>query len=311
MGSSRRTTGDINILAMLDGQVPGRRLRAVPAAFRYGAAGVLACSLLATLAWLVRDDTPAPGAGRDGAAQASLHHDAASRDSVAIGVPTDTAAQSAGAGAVATREAHAAGGQDAAVIVMQRGGNPQARDSIPVAVPAMRTVTAPEAPTAEAPAPLPGQAAASGLSATTPTRGAVIIDVPQPAPAAVPPAAQAATPVVPAQAAAGMAGAHAQPAGGHHAPARTAQTAPPTRPQPGSQRMPARAPSLAHTEPMPSRQKRGAAATRPASPAAVDTDVAVISAILEHTGARNEAAGAAPTSLCTDRPCATHMPSRQ
>jgi hypothetical protein len=163
-----------------------------------------------------------------------------------------------------------------------------------------------------APPAIPGDAAATGLSATAPAHGAVIVDLPQPAPAAVPPVTESATAGgVPAHAATGMAVAHAQPAAGRPAPTRTAQAAPPARTQPGSRPVPARAPSLAHAEPTPTRQKRGSAATRPASPAAVDTDVAVISAILQHTGARNEATDAARTAPCTDKPCATHMPSRQ
>jgi hypothetical protein len=346
MGSPRRTTGDINILAMLDGQAPGRRLRAVPAAFWYGAAGVFACSLLATLAWLVRDGASAPDAGRDGAAQASLHHDAADRAPAAPAVPLDTAAR--GAGATAARDAHAAGAQDAVLIVTQLDGNPESRDGVPVTLPGMRTVPAagasavqvsaaeasaaqvsaaqvsaagasapatapPPVPVPASPA-IPGHAAASGLSATAPAHGAVIVDLPQPAQAAVPPLTESATAGgVPAHAATGMAAAHAQPAAGRPAPTRTAQTAPPARTQTGSRPVPARAPSLAHTEPTPTptRQKRGSAAPRPASPAAVDTDVAVISAILQHTGARNEATDTARTAACTDRPCATHMPSRQ
>jgi len=71
MSSSRRATGEINILAMLDGQAPGRRLLALPAGVWYGAAGVLACFLLVALAWLVRGATPTRDAGKAGAAQAS------------------------------------------------------------------------------------------------------------------------------------------------------------------------------------------------------------------------------------------------
>ena len=62
MSTSRRATSEINILAMLEGQAPGRRCRALPVVVWYGAAGVLACSLLVAIACLVRGATPA----RDG-----------------------------------------------------------------------------------------------------------------------------------------------------------------------------------------------------------------------------------------------------
>ena len=66
--------------------------------------------------------------------------------------------------------------------------------------------------------------------------------------------------------------------------------------------------SLAHADPA-LRQKR--AATRVPSSAAVDTDVALISAILQHTGTRNEAADGAGTAPCADKSCSPRLPSRQ
>jgi hypothetical protein len=58
MSASRRTSGEVNILAMLDGlgsRPRGRRIR-----LWYGAGGMLACALAGVLAWTVR--APAPEA---------------------------------------------------------------------------------------------------------------------------------------------------------------------------------------------------------------------------------------------------------
>jgi hypothetical protein len=221
MSSSRRTNGEINILAMLDGHAPGRRIFARPAVLWYGAAGAAACSLLVVLAWLVRGETPARDTATAGAAQITQHPPAGS--------------------AAATYAA---------------------RDSIQVAVPSMHTTLAEETP----------------LPATT--RGAVIVDVAPPTPAVIPAPAVAAAP------------AHA---GAHHTQAR-----------PQASRS---TPSLAHADPAP-RQKRTAYRTTPSS-ASVDTDVALISAILQHTGTRNEATDAAGTAACADKSCNPRLPSRQ
>lgn len=238
MSPSRRTNGEINILAMLDGQAPGRRLRARPAVFWYGAAGVAACSLLVALAWLVRGGTPARDTA--GAAQAALH-------------PATAPAGTAAAPVTHPENVYAA------------------RDSIPVSLPDMHT-----APAGDEPVP-----------ATA--RGAVIVDVAPPAPASEPPSALGArTPAAPAHVAA------------HH---------PAARPQPASRPMPSQAPSLAHADTAP-RPKRAASRTG-ASSAAVDTDVALISAILQHTGTRNEAANGAGAAACADKSCNPRLPSRQ
>lgn len=271
MSSSRRTTGDINILAMLDGQASGRRPRVLPAALRYGAAGVLACSLIATLVWLVQDDAPARDGGKDDAAQASLHAGAAG--------PTAHPAD-----ATAPRDTQPAGTHDVELVVTQRDDLFPARDGTPASVPGKGTAPAAETSASSAPGrvfpPLPVNA--------TP-RGAVIIDMRQPATAA------------PAHAA----------ADGHATTHTTAQAAPPARTPAGSQKAPARTPTLARTVPTTSHQKRGTAASRTVSPSTVDRDVAVISAILQHTAARSEAADTAPASACPDKSCATRMPSRQ
>ena len=262
MSSTRRPGGDINILAMLDGQTPGRRLRALPAVFWYGAAGVVACSLLVVLAWLVRGAAPA-------------------RDT-----------QAAGAAQVALRPGTARPGTAAAT----RGA---ARDGMSVTVPSMHT-----APAEEAPAPAIAH-------------GAVIVDV---APPSVPPSAlAAATPATPAHAVPG-ATSRPQPAAAAPTPTRTTAAAvPPARPQPAYRTAPPQTPLLAHGE--PPRQKRAAAASRARPPSAtVDTDVALISAILQHagtgtgTGTGNDAADAADaagTSACADKSCKPRSPPRQ
>jgi hypothetical protein len=268
MSPSRRATGEINILAMLDGQAPGRRLLALPAVVRYGAAGVLACALLVALAWLVRGATPAHDAGTAGAAQASAQPSQSMQPTRPAQSPRP-----------------APGGGDAV----------NARDSLAVDVPSMRATLAAEAPVS---VPAPDVAASPG--ATGPTHGAVIIDLPQPAP----PMASA-MPV--------------------HTPAGTETTRsvardvarlaatppiPSARPQPAPRKNPSRA--LAHADTAPPRQKRTAGASRSTpSTATVDTDVAVISAILQHTGTRNEAADGAGAAACADKPCGPRMPPRQ
>jgi hypothetical protein len=221
MSSSRRTNGEINILAMLDGHAPGRRIFARPAVLWYAAAGVVACSLLVVLAWLVRGETPARDTATAGATRSAAHD--------------------------AETPAYAA------------------RDSIQVAVPSMHT------------------APADDTLVPAPSRGAIVVDVAPPAPAMVPaPAAAAPTPAAPAHTAA------------HHTPVHPQASRP--------------APSLAHADPAP-RQKR--AGSRAATSATVDTDVALISAILQHTGTRNEAAEGTETAPCADKSCNPRLPSRQ
>ena len=231
MSSSRRTTGEINILAMLDGQAPGRRLLALPTVVWYGAAGVLACSLLVALAWLVRGAAPAHGVDTAGTAQASARTSQSTQPSQSSRPAPDMAASPDAAG---------------------------------------------------------------------PARGAVIIDLPQPTPATA-----SAMPVH------APAGRETTRAAARHA--ATHPATPPTsstRPQPALRTNPAQA--LAHADPPPPRQKRTAGASRTTpSPPTVDTDVALISAILQHTGTRNEAADGAGTAACTDKPCAPRMPHRQ
>jgi hypothetical protein len=248
MSSSRRTTGDINILAMLDGQASGRRPRVLPAALRYGAAGVLACSLAATLVWLVQEDAPARDRRRDEAAQASLHSGASG--------PTARAA-----GATALRDTQPPGTHEVELVVTQRDDLFPARDSMPASVPGEGS----------APAATPAFTAATAI------------------------------PAAPAHAA----------ADGHATTHPTAQAAPPARTPTGSQKAPARTPSLARTAATTPHQKRGTAASRTPSPPSVDRDVAVISAILQHTAAHGEATDVGPAPGCPDKSCGTRLPSRQ
>jgi hypothetical protein len=253
MSPSRRATGEINILAMLDGQAPGRRLRALPLVVWYGAAGVLACSLLVALAWLVRGAAPAHDPHEAGTTQASAQP-----------------AQST-----------------------QPPPSPRPAPGSPaVDVPGRRATLATEMPVS---VPAPDMAASP---ATGPARGAVIIDLPQPAPAiasAMPVRASAGTETTRPTA--------------RHAATHT-PSIPSARPQPALRTTSPQ--GLAHADPAPPRQKRTAGATRATPPSAtVDTDVALISAILQHTGTRNEAADGAGTAACADKPCGPRMPPRQ
>jgi hypothetical protein len=263
MSSSRRTSGEINILAMLDGQAPGRRLLALPVVVWYGAAGVLACSLLVALAWLVRGAAPAHGADTADTAQASAR-------------PSQPAQP-------------APAGRDAGTARSSLG------DSLAVDVPSMRA-----SPATEVPVSVPAPDMAASPDAAGPARGAVIIDLPQPAPAMA-----SATPVRT------LAGTETARAAARHAAAHpVTPSIPSARPQPAFRTSSSQA--LAHADPAPPRQKRTAGAARAAaSSSTVDTDVALISAILQHTGTRNEAADGAGTAACADKPCGPRMPPRQ
>ena len=263
MSPSRRATGEINILAMLDGQAPGRRLRALPAVLRYGAAGVLACSLVVALAWLVRGATPARDAGTAGAAQASAGLSQAAQPTQASRTAPDS----------------------------RDTGNP--RDSLAVDVPSLRPALAVERPVS---VPAPDMVASPAPAAG----GAVVIDLPQPV--------AATESAIPVRARAGTETARAP---AHHAVTHaTSPSIPSVRPQPVLRTSSSQA--LAHADPSPPRQKRTTGAARATAPSAtVDKDVALISAILQHTGTRNEAADGAGTATCADKPCRPRMPPRQ
>ncbi|MCS0582705.1 hypothetical protein NX784_14015 [Massilia pinisoli] len=262
MSSSRRATGDINILALLDGQARGRRFRARPV-FWYGTAGVLACSLLVALAWLVRNATP------------PRHKD------------------TAGANASVAHEVHA---------TVAPGGGTAARAS---AFAIEHDVNAALAAETSAQPPASARAVAEpGAHASATIRGAVIVDLAGPTspPSIATPSIATPPPAAPPHSTADMTPSRAQPPAVHH---------PATRAQPASRTVTNQAPVLAHAGGVPPRQKRATAA-KTTPPATIDTDVALISAILQHTGAPHEAAAdGAITPPCADRSCGPRMPSRQ
>lgn len=275
MSPSRRTSGDIPILAMLDGRASGRRSGARPRLLWYGAGGMLACALLAVLAWLVR------GTARE--------RDAASPFVAAV-TPAPPAARPESTGwsprastpiteAVQERNTHGA-----AVVDLTQTGP---------AVPSSVVSVAPSAPPAGRRADAP--AARSAQEVAPGTAGA--LRAPRIAAAApVVASAASATPATPPR----------------PVPARRAASRP--GPLRTSTQVAAQAPSPAHADARAARHKRSPAATRaPAQvPSNVDTDVAVISAILLHTGTRagGDAADAAATAPCADSSCDPHMPSR-
>lgn len=254
MSSSRRATGDINILALLDGQSSGRRLRARPL-FWYGTAGVLACSLLVALAWLVRSAT----APRD--ADAAVAHGAHTNPA-----PSNPATTVRDIGSALDHDVNAA-------LAAEASAQPLAS----------------------------ARASAEARMPSSSTAGdAVIVDLA----GSTPPAPIATLPTVPAHGTAGVATPRAQPSAVHH---------PAARPQPAYRAVPPETPALAHAATVPPRQKRAASRTTPPI-ATVDTDVALISAILQHSGAPREAASAADAAAmpaCADKSCGPHMPSRQ
>lgn len=236
MSTPRRSGADVNILAMLDRHAArprARRWLAWPMAAWYGAAGVLACGLLAGLAWAVHD------AGGDGGG---------AHDTVAI-VPAPAPAPATVA--------------DAAAVPVP------AFEAAAVASPALAPVARP----AQQPATQP----------------------------VLPPAPQADTVL---QAVAAPAPSPAQRPDGRHAGERSAASLTPQRvlvhtPAPRSHPALPGARVLAHALPLPSRQqtsrarpsaataKKGAAGATPA----VDNDVALISAIIEHVNSHGQAAG--------------------
>jgi hypothetical protein len=246
MSSTRRSAGEVNILDMLDrqanGPLPRRMLRRVlnrPAPFWYGAAGLLVCTLVGTLAWLARDGTAAAvDTAQAGSIKPAVEAPAA---------PSDTV------------------------------GNP------PLVASAGGPVPAPEA------APEgPLQAAAAA--------GATIVDLPPPGePEAPAPAVVAPAHVLPPQQAAGRIATQAVP----RDPPRPAAHAVPAKAAPHA----GRAAALAHTEAAGARSRRQPAPAKAAS-SAVDTDVALISAIIQHAANRQEA----EESGCADKACGARKP---
>jgi hypothetical protein len=241
MSSPRRAGAEVNILAMLDGQEGkplSRRVLALPKAGWYRVAGVLACVLLGTLTWLVRD----PGSGRELAR-------AAGREAVAS-LPTPILP-----------------------------GPPAAPD------PVLAPPPAPVPPVHEVP--------------EVPAQGATIVNVSPPEPAEAPPAVPPKPAEPPLRMATGHGGVQRQAA---PKPA-LAHAAPTPRPHGAIAR---NATAQTRHEP-PARAKRGTAAKPGAAPAAVDTDVALISAIIQHVNSRGELKEGAD---CGAKPCSAKMPNK-
>jgi hypothetical protein len=249
MSATRRAVSETNILAMLDRQastaLPQRVLRsalAMPAVFWYGAAGVLVCGMVATLAWLAHDSgTPAV---------------------------VDTAL----AGAITPGPARAA----KVAAVLTPATDP---DSVTASVTAH--VPAPAPASASVPAPVPAQ-----VSAPAPKAGATIVNV---APAAAAELAQASP--------APAAGLPQRQQPGHIAP-RELQREP--------QRLAAHAAMARTALPRATARSRRHPAPAKAAVPAVDTDVALISAIIRHAATRQETQEAA----CADRACGPRMPAK-
>lgn len=214
MSSSRRTGGEINILAMLDGQArkPGPLAR-LPRAAWYGSGGVLACALVGVVAWLVHDQA---GSGFEGRVPAGP-------PVVPLEIVSETVPNPALQ--VDPPRAHGAAVVDVAAAASDTASAAQApvpgRPGTPVVIPVSAPVNAPVSTAASAP----------------PTRTAA------------------------------------------HAPPRVQPRAPAAR----SVLAEARQPASAHA-------RRPAAAVQKAkpAPAPVDTDVALISAIIQHVNQRGE-----------------------
>jgi hypothetical protein len=321
MSSSLRTHGEINILAMLEGRArrssPGR-VAALPATLWYACTAVLACTLVGGLAWLahVADDRARAGVAADTAVLAPAPDSArnaapdtdATPPETRIAVPRDRAAiQPAPPMPTGTGAALAAASTDA---------------SSDMAASASAGMSTPPA----------GDAAADGIagSASGPvaardTGGAdSFADL-----RARPPAHPAAMAPAGTSSPSAYAAAHARPAAhaGHavHADAipRAPVAAPGTPPRAtASDRATfASIPTRAGT---PGRNpRRGPAAAAKATTTDVDMDVALISAIIQHTGhgempdartatdrtGTSGASGAAGAS-CPDRSCGPRMPDR-
>ena len=231
MSSSRRTGGEINILAMLDGQArkPGPLAR-LPRAAWYGSGGVLACALVGAVAWLVHDQA---GSGFEGRVPAGP-------PVVPLEIVSETVPNPA-----------------------LQVDPPRAHGAAVVDVAAAASDTASAAQSAPPQAPVPGRPG-------TP----VVIPVSAPVNAPVSTAASA-------------------------PPTRTAAHAPP-RVQP---RAPAARSVLAEArQPASAHARRPAAAVQKAkpAPAPVDTDVALISAIIQHVNQRGEVKDGA--AKMTNRP---------
>jgi hypothetical protein len=162
------------------------------------------------------------------------------------------------------------------------------------AAPAADVETVGNAPlVASAGGPPAAAEAASGVPTAT---GATIVELAPPSePEAPAPAVVTPAHALPPQQAAGRIASRTMP----HDPPRPAAHAVPAKPAPRA----GRGPTLVHAEPAGARSRRQPVPAKPAAPD-VDTDVALISAIIQHANARQEA----EEGGCTDKPCAARKP---
>ena len=156
MSASRRTSGEVNILAMLDGL--GSRPRGRRTRLWYGAGGVLACALAGMLAWMVRE--PALEARPRPAALA-----------LELPAPAATAPASASASASA-----ASGGATIVNLPAVSSADAGPALALPQAVPAQNHAVA------NAPAHVPDHATAPKTAATHPPLARPGVAIARPAP---------------------------------------------------------------------------------------------------------------------------------
>jgi len=238
MSSSRRSSSDVSILAMLDGL--GTRPRARRTLLWCAMGGTLACALVGTLAWMAHDPAPAT-----------------EPPVVALALPAPAATAAA---------------------------NEAAQVSAQTASPVVAQVT-PPAP----PRPDPAPAALSAAPG-----GATIVNLPTLSGAdATPALAATALP----------AAAHAAP---HAVPAPKHPPVPALRTEPVRQTGRANVAAIrgaAH----PAAKRHAGASRAVTAPAVVDTDVALITAIMQHAANGRDGVD---DSGCSDKSCTAHTPAR-
>nr|WP_314547286.1 hypothetical protein [uncultured Massilia sp.] len=268
MSSSRRSNGEISILAMLDGKSRrslSRRLPSLPAMLGYVAAGTAACTLVGVLAWLAHDgiDRPAMTAGGNKAvlvAQAPAAPADAGTETVAPDKPAPPATNAdvpAPAGGAAIVDAPP----------------PDIPVPVPVPVPVSVSVSAPQSTSDAAPS-LQTSSSSSTAAALSAAPSMSTISHPSAAPAA-------AQGVV-------VKSVVTRPLASYRQPAQ-----------------PAVRPSAA------ARPKRSATPSKPAAPA-VDMDVALITAIIQHAARPLDATGVEhANATCAGKACGPRMPEQQ
>jgi hypothetical protein len=278
MSSSRRANGEISILAMLDGQSRrslARRFPHLPALLAYAAAGTAACTLVGVLAWLAHDGADR-SAGKDADAQATS----------VVQVPAAPASAQAEAQAQADAKAETE---------TQATAPGEALPRAPV----------PAAAGVDAPLPAGSAAIVDALNADLPPPDTATVADALPAPAARPLPAVASVPASPSAPAAGT----------DTGKAGAMAATPPTRSH-GPKSAPVR--PLAAVRPVqaavragtPAKPRRNGAPTKPAAPA-VDMDVALITAIIQHAGRPLDATGAEHAdATCAGKPCGPRMPEQ-